>query len=392
MIMHSLRALTATPLTRAVALLFLANGFALANWFSRIPAVKEDLLLGDGALGLALLGLPLGSALVLPFSGRLIGRAGAGRLAVMTGIATAVTAALPAFAVGIWSLGFCMFLLGMANGGMDVAMNAKAADVERASTFNTMSAFHGMYGMGFFLGSTTGSFFAWGDVGLVVHLPIAAAIGSAALLSIGPVLADKPATRPASDPVLALPHGPLWPLALIAAASFLAESAAADWSAVYLRNVVESSPAVAALALAGFSLGLTVTRFVADAVGARTGDRPLLRGGAALAGVGMTVGLLVPVAPIAILGFVTVGMGFAAVVPIAFRRAANLDGIAPGVGVAAVATVAYTGFLAGPPLIGLMAEAVGLRTAMAIIPLLAFAVFALARRSFGDKAGRRRGS
>jgi MFS family permease len=77
-------------------------------------------------------------------------------------------------------------------------------------------------------------------------------------------------------------------------------------------------------------------------------------------------------------------MGFAAVVPIAFRRAANLEGIAPGVGVAAVATVAYTGFLAGPPLIGLLAEAVGLRVAMAIIPLLAFAVFGLALTALGD--------
>ena len=384
MIMHSLRALTATPLTRAVALLFLANGFALANWFSRIPAVKEDLLLGEGALGLALLGLPLGSALVLPFSGRLIERTGAGRLAVVMGIATAVTAALPAFAVGIWSLGFCMFLLGMANGAMDVAMNAKAAEVERASTFKIMSAFHGMYGMGIFLGSTTGSLFAWAEVGLVLHLPLAAAIGSTALLTIGTALADKPTAKPASDPVLALPHGPLWPLAFIAIASFLAEGAAADWSAVYLRNVVEASPAVAALALAGFSLGLTVTRFVADAVGARIGDRALLRGGAALAGIGMALGLVFPVAPIAILGFVTVGMGFAAVVPIAFRRAANLEGIAPGVGVAAVATVAYTGFLAGPPLIGLMAEAVGLRIAMAIIPLLAFAVFALAMTVLRD--------
>jgi hypothetical protein len=79
-----------------------------------------------------------------------------------------------------------LFLFGMANGAMDVAMNAKAADVERASTFNIMSAFHGMYGMGFFLGSTTGSLFAWGDVDLVFHLPVAAAIGSAALLSIAP--------------------------------------------------------------------------------------------------------------------------------------------------------------------------------------------------------------
>lgn len=379
MLMHSLRALTATPLTRAVALLFLANGFALANWFSRIPAVKEDLNLGDGALGLALLGLPLGSTLVLPFSGRLIGRLGAGRLALWTGVATAVTAALPAFAVDILSLAFTMFLLGMANGAMDVSMNAKAAEAERLSTFNIMSAFHGMYGMGFFLGSGSGSLFAGLAVPLGLHLPIAAAIGITALSTLRRTLADKPVVKPSSDPVLALPHGPLWPLALIAAASFLAESAAADWGAVYLRSVVETSPAVAALALAGFSIGLTAMRFVADGIGQKLGDLGLMRAGALVAFSGMTLGLLFPITPLAILGFVTVGLGFAAVVPIAFRRAANLPGIAPGTGVAAVATVAYTGFLSGPPMIGLLSEAIGLRVALCILPLLALAVVILSR-------------
>jgi len=378
MLLHSLRGLTATPLTRAVALLFLANGFALANWFSRIPAVKESLALGDGALGLALLGMPLGSALVLPFSGRLIGRVGAGRLALVTGIATAVTAALPGFAPGFWSLAVGLLLLGVANGAMDVSMNAKAAAVERVTGYSIMSAFHGMWAVGFFLGSTTGSLFAGLAIGPALHLPLAAALGIGALCRLRPVLADKPAVRPASDPVLALPHGPLWPLALIAAASFLAEGSAGDWSAVYLATVVGASPGVSALALSGFSLGMVVMRFFADALGTRFGDLALLRSGAAFAGGGMTLGLVWPTAPVAIFGFVAVGMGFAAVVPIAFRRAANLDGVEPGVGVAAVATVAYTGFLAGPPLIGLVAEVIGLRFAMAIVPLLAFAVAGLA--------------
>ncbi len=377
MLMHAVRALTATPLTRAVALLFLANGFALANWFSRIPAVKETLELGDGALGLALLGMPLGSALVLPFSGSLIGRTGAGRLALLTGIGTAVAASLPGHAVGFWSLGFVLFLLGGANGAMDVAMNAKAAAVERTTSFSVMSAFHGMWAVGIFLGSTTGSLFAGLGVPAGLHLPLAGLAGALVVLRLWPVLVDRPAPRPAGEPMLALPRGPIWPLALIATASFLAEGAAADWSAVYLANVVGASPGVAALALSGFSLGLVATRFVADGLGARYGDLALLRGGALLAGSGMALGLLVPLAPVAILGFVAVGMGFAAVVPIAFRRAANLEGVEPGTGVAAVATVAYTGFLAGPPLIGLLAEAVGLRLALALVPLMALAVAAL---------------
>lgn len=376
--MHALRALTATRLTRAVALLFLVNGVALGSWFSRIPAVKENLALGDGALGLALLGMPLGSALILPFSGWLVGWIGPGRLAVAAGIGTALAGALPGYALDLWSLFAILFLLGIANGAMDVAMNAKAALVERATSFTMMSAIHGMWAVGIFLGSSAGGLFAWFEIGASVHLPVAALVGVLVLWRLGPSLADQPSARPAGAPVLALPRGPLWPLALIATASFLAEGAASDWSAVYLATVVGASPAVSALALSGFSLGLVVTRFVADGLGVRFGDRALLLGGASLAGTGMVLGLLLPIAPIAILGFVAVGMGFAAVVPIAFRRAANLEGIEPGIGVAAVATVAYTGFLAGPPLIGFLAEAVGLRQALILVPLLAFFVVAMA--------------
>ncbi|HRY24250.1 MAG: MFS transporter [Geminicoccaceae bacterium] len=378
MLLHSLRALSATPTSRAIALVFIANGFVLANWFTRIPATKEALGLGDGALGLALMGMPLGSALILPFSGRLVGRFGAGTLAAITGLATATAAALPAFAVDIWSLAFAMFLLGFANGAMDVSMNAKGAAIERALGFNIMSALHGMYGVGVLLGSTAGSLFAGLAIPVAVHLPLTSALAIAALLAIRAALADRPAE--ASGPgekMFAFPHGPLWPLACIAVAAFLAEGAAADWSAVYVRTVLDAPPGIAALALAGFSLGLTLTRFIADSLGERFGELTLLRGGSALAGIGMTAGLLQSGTAIAILGFVALGAGLAAVVPIAFRRASNTPGIPPGTGVAAVATVGYTGFLAGPPLIGLLAEAIGLRAALFIIPILAIGIATL---------------
>jgi MFS family permease len=377
MFIHSIRAISATRPTRAVALLFLCNGFALANWFSRIPAMKEALALGDGVLGLALLGMPLGSMLVLPFSGRLVGRAGAGRLAFASGVALTAAITLPGLGRDVWTLFAALFLLGMANATMDVAMNAKAATVESAAGVHLMSAFHGMWSVGFFLGAATGGLFA--EIGVVpsLHLPVVAVVVLGLLLTQRRVLRDKPARVSASDPVLALPRGALWPLALIATASMLAEGAVADWSAVYLRESLGSSPGIAALALSAFSLGLTATRFAADRLGERFGDLVLLRVGALIAALGMASGIVSQTAPVAILGFLAVGVGFAAVVPIAFRRAANTQGVTPGVGVAAVATLAYTGFLAGPPVIGLIAEGVGLGTAMAIIPFLALVVVAI---------------
>jgi predicted MFS family arabinose efflux permease len=315
--------------------------------------------------------------LILPFSGRLVGRAGAGRLAFASGVALTAAITLPGLGRDVWTLCLALVLLGMANAMMDVAMNAKAATVESAAGVHLMSAFHGMWSVGFFLGAATGGLFA--AIGVVpgLHLLIVALAVLGLLLTQRAILRDKPAQVSTTDPVLALPRGALWPLALIATASMLAEGAVADWSAVYLRETIGSSPGVAALALSAFSLGLTVTRFAADRLGERFGDLVLLRAGALIAALGMTVGIVSQTTSIAILGFLSVGVGFAAVVPIAFRRAANMEGITPGVGVAAVATLAYTGFLAGPPLIGLLAEGVGLGMAMAIIPLLALVIAAI---------------
>ncbi len=386
MLLHGLRALSATAAARAIALVFIANGFVLANWFTRIPATKEALELGDGALGVTLMGMPLGSAVILPFTGRLVGRMGAGTLATFAGIATATAAALPAFAIDIWSLALAMFLLGFANGAMDVAMNAKGAAIERALGFNIMSALHGMYGVGVLVGSMTGSLFAGLGVPVMAHLPLTSGLAIAALVATMTRLSDRPVAAPeAAEKLLAIPRGPIWPLACIAAASFLAEGAAADWSAVYVRTVLDSPPGMAALALVGFSLGLTLTRFVADALGERFGELTLLQGGSALAGLGMIVGLLQSSAIVAILGFVAMGAGLAAVVPIAFRRASNTEGIPPGTGVAAVATVGYTGFLAGPPLIGLLAEMIGLRAALFIVPVLALGIATLGVAAIGRR-------
>jgi fucose permease len=249
-----------------------------------------------------------------------------------------------------------------------------------------MSAFHGMWSVGFFLGAASGALFA--AIGLVpgLHLPFVAVAVLGLLLTQRTMLGDKPVQVSANDPVFALPRGALWPLALIATASMLAEGAVADWSAVYLRESMGSSPGVAALALSAFSFGLTATRFVADRLGERFGDLALLRAGTMIAAVGMASGIVFKTPSVAILGFLAVGVGFAAVVPIAFRRAANMEGITPGVGVAAVATLAYTGFLAGPPLIGLIAEGVGLGMAMAIIPLLALVIAAISLTVARDRA------
>ena len=147
----------------------------------------------------------------------------------------------------------------------------------------------------------------------------------------------------------------------------------ADWGAVYLREVLAASPAVAALGFAAFSACMAGARFGADALTERLGDARLVRLGAALAAVGLAVCVIAPTVWVAVAGFGLVGLGFAAVVPALFRAASKAP-LPPGVGIAAVASAGYLGFLAGPPVIGFIAEAAGLRVSFGVLAVLAVIV------------------
>jgi MFS family permease len=167
-------------------------------------------------------------------------------------------------------------------------------------------------------------------------------------------------------------------LGFAAFACLLCEGAAADWGAVYVDRDLAASAQVAALTYAAFSLAMALTRLVGDRLTARFGPVALVRGGSLLAGGGLALALLVASAPAALAGFACLGAGLATVVPVVFRAAGELPGATPGRAIAAVTTTGYAGFLAGPPLIGALAEVTRLPVALAVLPVLAVALAALA--------------
>ena len=372
--LRNLAALFRTPASRTVALIFALNSVLFGNWFARIPAVQGDLGLSEGDLGLALLGLPLGSVIGLPLAGGLVARFGAGRVTWWSAIAFSLALPLPALAGGALGLALGLAVLGLATGILDVAMNAEAAAIEARSDLSLMSSFHAMYSLGGILGAATGGLAAAAGLAAGPHL-IGFALAAVLVvylrrgtMSAGPaaVAADSPAA-----PLVALPRGPLIGLALVGCATMLGEGAAADWSAVYLASGLGAGQAVAALGFAAFSGGMTVGRLYGDGLRDRYGEVAVVRGGALIAAAGLGLGLFLAQPWAAVVGFACLGLGFAGIVPILFRRAAAAPGFAPGVGLAAVAAVGYAGFLAGPPFIGLAAEYVGLGPALTVVPALA---------------------
>ena len=383
--LHALRALLADASGRAVALVFATNSIVFGGWFVRIPEVKERLALSEGELGIALLGLPVGSLFIMLLTGSLVARFGAGRTTLVATLAFCASVVTPALAVNLWTLFVALLLVGFCSGAMDVAMNAEAAAVEERLGRPIMAACHGFFSLGGMIGAGLGAALVALNVPLVLNLAATGLVMATLVISQRKVLIGAAPVEQTSaeeaEVTFALPRGVLFGPAVMAFCVLVGEGAIADWSAVYLKENLLASAGVAGLGYAVFSLTMAVGRFLGDDFSARFGDGQVVRGGALLAALGLGLAVLVPLPFAAIVGFAAVGFGYAGVVPILFRAGAKAPGFSAGAGIAAVASAGYAGFLAGPPVIGFVAELVGLGGGLALVAVLSAGVALAAPRA-----------
>lgn len=364
------------PARKAIYVTFFICGLVLAAWVSRIPAIKQQLGLNAGELGLVLMGGPIGLVLAMPLTGWLIARWGS--RPVLTWAAMSNCAALPllALAPNGWALGLALFVFGFANAAMDIAMNAQAVEVEKRHTRPIMSSFHALFSLGGLVGAALGGaaaagglaplpFFAW--TALVMGLLMLAA--TRYLLEVRPA---------ASGPRFVWPRGALLGLGLIVFCTGLGEGAVADWSAVFMKHEMGTSEAVAALAFSAFSVAMVVGRLSGDALIHRFGPVTMARAGGLLAASGFITTLVTNRPEVAMLGFVLIGLGYCTLFPLVFSAAGRVPGVQPGVALASVATLGYLGFLSGPPLIGLVAQVTSLRVSFMAVAGLAVLISLLA--------------
>lgn len=358
----------------AVSLVFLVNGAVLATWVSRIPVIKGTLGLSDGQLGLALLGMAVGALIAFPVTGFLTARFGSRNVTLTAGALYCLILPLLALAPSLPLLTLTLLAFGAFNGSMDVAMNAHGVEVEEHSGRRILSSLHGMWSLGGLVGAGLGVLAAQQNLSPSVHLTSMAALLAVILMLVAPRLLASQPTRRSGDPVFSLPTPALLGFGIIAFCAFLSEGAMADWSAVYLRDTLNTSASFAAVGYAAFSLTMTAGRFTGDALVTRLGPVRTVRFGGLLAGLGLGAALLLGSPVVTLIGFACVGLGMAAIAPLVFSAAGRTTGVSSGTAIAAVATMGYTGFLAGPPLIGLISQGVTMRVALGVVALLGLIV------------------
>ena len=349
---------------------FLANGAGIGCWAAAIPRVKADLALSDATLSVALLAFAAGAIIAMPLMGLFAHRLRSGPASVVAGFGFAATLAALGFARSLETLSAATFLSGATHGAMDIAMNANASDIERRWGRPIMSSFHAGFSLGGAAGAVSG---AWlGELGTVWGLLGPALLASLLLAIAAPFVAGEGGGFGGAG--FAAPSRRLLPLAALAFVSFGTEGAVGDWSGTYLaRSGV--SPGFAAAAYAAFSLLMITGRIVGDRIVAAAGPRATVGLGALIAGAGLAISAASPGLAGGVVGFGLVGAGLANVVPVIFSVAGR-TGSSAAVGIASAATSGYAGLLIGPVVIGAVASAADLRSA--IVMLAGVALFAAA--------------
>lgn len=369
----------------AVASMFYVNGFVMGAWAPQIPLLLPRHHITEGTLGLMILLIGVGAVGAMLFAGKLIAAHGSRRVAVTFGFLITPVLPLVVLAPNLWLLGPAMIWMGAAMGCMDVAMNANAVEVERRMGRSIMSASHGFWSVGGFVGGALG--------GLVIARFGAApqALGVAALalvvmIAASPFLTVEPRHTVKigdSKPKTAMfPRQPgLYVLGAMALFTMIAEGGVLDWAALYLSKTMDSSVARSGLAFGFFSGAMAGTRFLGDRVRDRFGAVGTLRLSGLVAATGMAVAALAPSDIVAIAGFAFSGLGVANMVPILFSAAGSYQGLSPGAGIATVTMIGYSGILVAPSGIGFAAQAIGYRPTYGIIVVLLLIVAGMAGRA-----------
>jgi MFS family permease len=353
----------------AVKIAFFLNGFIYANWVSRLPRIQELYNADNGTIGIVLLSMSLGAVAAMPFTGWVIIKNGSRTVTMWSLVLYCLFVVFIPVMPDVPTLIGVFMLMGIATGMLDVAMNSQAVMVEQRYQKPIMTSFHALFSIGMALGAWCGALFADLNIHLVTHLVLVACVSVVLTQWVNfNLIVDKPDPSTRQDgPLFRIPNKELISMGIIAFCCMMGEGSMADWTVNYMENITLSSKSLAPIALSAFATAMTLGRLFGDSIRITLGDTKLIIAGGVISTGGLTLALVVPHPYVAITGFFFVGLGLSTIVPIAYSIAGNARGLPQGVGLAMVTTVGYAGFLVGPPIIGLIADATNLRFGLVVV-------------------------
>jgi MFS family permease len=361
----------------ATFLMFVVNGAVVGTWIAAIPGVKNDLGASATQMGFVLLCAAFGALLAQQVTGQLLVRVSSRRLLTVTSLIFPLLTVLPLLAPDPLTLAAVMVVFGAFNTAMDVTMNAHGVALESAGSRSIFSGLHA----GWSLGGIVGSLGVGAAVAMGVDVAAEALLASAALWLVA-LLAGRSlgvgSVRAVGASGIHLPSRAVLPIAVLIVLLAFVEGGLMDWGGIFLQQGVGSSNEVAALAYAAFSLGLFAGRIGGDWAKDRIGSVRLIQWGMLLAALAIAAFLVIGNAAVALVGLVAAGVGIANAIPQLFGAAGRIPPYGPSL--SAVFTFLTLTFMAGPAIIGVTSDALGISAALGLLVLASLVVAAAVPR------------
>jgi MFS family permease len=367
----------------SIGIIFISVGLLIGSWATFIPFVKAKFDLDDAQLGLLLLSLPFGALSMNSLGASLVRKIGMRKTTLM-----GLSAMLVSFSILLWSpvipmLSVMLFLGGSSLSVTNVGMNTCVNAIEHQQKVKIMSTNHGMFSIGLMMGSILSSFFGALEIQPGVFMVFLTVILLFSMLFASTninKIEDEKIESEGPKSKFSLPKGSFLLMILISICINVTEGTMADWSAVYMRDIVKTSSYFEGWGLAGYSLFMALGRFLGDKIIPMYGANKVLKYGGLLSILGLTIAIFLPFTFSTIAGFALVGAGVSCGAPILYASAARAPGMAKGSGLAMLNTFAMGGFLFGPVLIGFISKTFSLPFALGVVGFLGIAWVFNARR------------
>jgi MFS family permease len=367
----------------AVSLVYFSMGLGFSSWASRIPEIKTALQLNDAIFGTILFALPVGQFLMMPFSGKLVTHFGSHKVLPFALPAYTIVLSLIGLVEVGWQLAIALFLFGVFGNLCNISINTQGVAAEKLYQRSIMASFHGGWSLAGFTGALIGIAMINFHVRPFWHFVTIILVVWTIVWINYPYLDRTRHRTKADEPKRKLfnkPDAVLLQLGIIGFCSMASEGAMFDWSGIYFKDVVHAPASLVVLGYTSFMIMMSLGRFVADHFVTRIGRKRLMQICGVMISTGLFTAVIFPYLVPSTLAFMLVGLGVSSMVPSVYSAAGRHSKVPTGIALATVSSVSFLGFLMGPPLIGYISQAFGLRYSFAVIGVFGLGITLLVSR------------
>ena len=359
----------------AVSMFYFGMGLCFATWASRIPDIKTALHLSEGSLGTILFAVPLGQLTMMSFSGKLVTRFGSHRILPYSILMYAFSLTNLGLVQNAWQLGLGLFVFGIFANLTNISVNTQGVYTEGLFKRTIMSSFHGMWSLAGFTGALVGLGMLALQLNTYTHFLIVAAIAVLLMaFNFNFLIKAKETIRTKKKKGFRKPDSSLVMLGVIGFCCMASEGVMFDWSGVYFKDIVKAPGPLVILGYTSFMIMMAGGRFFGDGLTRKFGRKTVMQISGCMISTGLFTAVFFPFIIPSTIAFMFVGLGVSTIIPTLYSIAGKHPTIPTGEALTAVSSVSFFGFLMGPPIIGYIAEAFGLRFSFAFIGVFGFLI------------------